>query len=101
VREAVRVKVNYVGFAKNLVGHGEEELSMPQATTVEALLSALAARHGDALYSSLVNGKTRLRSNVAIIVNGRGIEELGGLKTELPGDAEVSVVLGVYPLKGG
>jgi len=81
----VKVKVEYLGHIKNLIGSGrEEEVDIREQASIADLLSALSERYGEpfkkAVYES--SGKD-VKSNYIITVNGYLLNQLNGVETKL------------------
>jgi molybdopterin converting factor small subunit len=98
----VEVKITFVGLIQRVVGHREEAVQVPDATTLGSLLEMLAARYGRGLEERLLeNGD--LAAHATVLINGRNAIPQGALQARL-GDGSKShveiVVLGP-PLMGG
>jgi len=81
----VKVKVEYLGHIKNLIGSGrEEEVEIREEASIAILLSALSEKYGEpfkkAVYES--SGKD-VKSNYIITVNGYLLNQLNGVETKL------------------
>ena len=81
----MKVKVEYLGHIKNLIGSGrEEEVEIREEASIAILLSALSEKYGEpfkkAVYES--SGKD-VKSNYIITVNGYLLNQLNGVETKL------------------
>lgn len=96
-----KVKVSYFGLVQNAVGLREEELQLPAGSSIRGMLEALGERHGNTFRYGVLTSDGKLRPTTRVLLNGRDVEELGGLDTRLKGSAEVSITVVVYPVEGG
>lgn len=84
----MKVKVrSFAGFG-NILGR-ESVSELQQNASVEDLLSVLCAAHED--LKALLFDQARLKEDVNILVNGKNIESLKGMKTELSEGDEVAI----------
>ena len=82
--EDIRVKVHTILGLKKILGQREFELSLPAGSTVKDLLSSMVNKWGDDLSTQLFqSGSNLLLPHVRLMVNGRSIEFLNGVSTEL------------------
>ena len=95
------VKVVYLGLVRNVLDCSEEIAEVGERTTVGQLLEELASRHGDTFRFSVFNGDGNLRSTVLVCMNDCDVSQLAGLETPLEADAQLTVIVGVYPPEGG
>jgi MoaD family protein len=90
----MKVKVRSLARFRHILGN-EREVNLSNESTVEDLLNALCAEHSE-LQALLFEG-SELREDVNILVSGKNIESLQGMKTELSEGDEVvlfSAVIG-------
>lgn len=86
-------------FASFREATGVGEVAIPAVGDVGALLDELVGRFGEKLAGQLYYPKTkRLLETVNILVNGRGINLLEGLKTQLKNGDVVAIF---PPVSGG
>jgi MoaD family protein len=81
----MKVKVEYLGHIKNMIGDKrEEEIHMQDASSVADLLVLLSKKYGEqfrkAVYES---GGKDLKSNFIATVNGYLLNQLKGVETTL------------------
>ncbi|MFQ5905634.1 MAG: MoaD/ThiS family protein [bacterium] len=99
--EEQRLKVQYLGLAKNVVGKQEEDVLLPVGSTVRELLRLLAQMYGESFQVSMMNSKGGLRSFVEVWVGGENIAFREGLDTPLAGQDQVVIMVTVAPIAGG
>jgi len=96
----LKVSVRFFAALRELVGKKVEflEFSGREEATVEKVLNRLAELHGTEFVDYVFNGKTReIQGYLTLLVNGRSITTLDGLKTRLMnGD-----ILAILPPVGG
>ena len=96
----MKVSVRFFAALRELVGKKVEflEFSGREEATVEKVLNRLAELHGTEFVDYVFNGKTReIQGYLTLLVNGRSITTLDGLKTRLMnGD-----ILAILPPVGG
>jgi len=81
----VKVKVEYIGHIKNLIGSGrEEEVEIREEASIAILLSALSEKYGEPFKKAVyeLSGKD-VKSNYIITVNGYLLNQLNGVETKL------------------
>ena len=96
-----KVRVSYLGLVQNVLGRQEDEVLLRDGASVRELLHLLEEKHGDAFRHTVLSSDDELRSPAAVLVNELYIGELDGLDTTLTSEAEVSIVVVVYPMEGG
>jgi len=96
----LKVSVRFFAALRELVGKKVEllEFSGCEEVTVEKVLKRLAELYGTEFVEYLFNGKTsEIQGYLTLLVNGRSITTLDGLKTRLMnGD-----ILAILPPVGG
>ena len=93
----MKVKVRAFATLSDLMGHGEVVLEVPDGSSVGFLLAELVKRYGRALEEALFDADGHLAEYVKIMVNGRDVDFLSGLDTELRDGDEVFI----FPPVGG
>ncbi|MEM2994661.1 MAG: MoaD/ThiS family protein [Candidatus Bathyarchaeia archaeon] len=81
----MKVKVEYLGHVRNLIGSERiEEVEIGDEASVADLLAVLSKRYGEpfkkAIYQS---GSADVKPNYIITVNGYLLNQLNGVKTKL------------------
>lgn len=96
----LQVSIRFFTSLRELVGKKEETLAFPQgaSVTVDMVLSSLVKLYGKPFVEYIYNHKTgEVKGFLQLLVNGKSIATLSGLKTELAtGD-----VLAILPPVGG
>ncbi len=84
----MKVKVrSFAGF-RSILGR-ESVVELHQKAVVDDLLSNLCAAHGE--LRALLFDQAGLKEEVNVLVNGKNIESLQGMKTELSEGDEVAI----------
>jgi MoaD family protein len=81
----LKVKVEYLGHIRNILGNRrEEEVELAEDALVSDLLSVLSEKHGHnckkAIYEA---GGTDLKQNFMATINGYLLNQLNGVRTKL------------------
>ena len=99
ILSVIKVKLRTILGLKQIIGRGEIEVSIPQGSTVGALLSCLVKTYEEELSSQLFElGTVKLLPHIRIMVNGQSIRFLNGIDTILhDGDQ----ILLLPPVAGG
>jgi molybdopterin synthase sulfur carrier subunit len=81
----LKVKVEYLGHIKNMVGsRREEEVEMAEGASITDLLMLLSEKHGDSFRKAVYEaGGTDVKSNFIATVNGYLLNQLNGVETKL------------------
>lgn len=95
------MKISYFGLVQPVVKYREEESSIPEGTTVSALLRLLVEKYGDRFKDMMLTSDWKLHPLAMIHLNGRDIEEIDGLETALPADSELTVTVSPYLIVAG
>lgn len=82
------MRVKFFAFIREYTG--TKETSADACTDLRELLEKLCSRYGAGLRAKLFEGDM-LSGDIIIMVNGRHIEHLEGLDTELGEDDEISI----------
>ncbi|MEM3673116.1 MAG: MoaD/ThiS family protein [Candidatus Bathyarchaeia archaeon] len=90
----MRVKVEYVGHVKNIIGSGrEEEIEVEEGASVAELLVVLADKYGEPFRKAFYDkGGADVKPNYIITVNGYLINQLEGIKTKLNNGDRVTLL---------
>ncbi len=81
---AVRVKVEYLGFIKNMLNKRVEEFELTDETTLQALLSKLSDHYGTSFKKEVFEpGQKDVKTGFVVTVNGVLMGQLGGVDTRL------------------
>ncbi|MEM3577921.1 MAG: MoaD/ThiS family protein [Candidatus Bathyarchaeia archaeon] len=81
----MKVKVEYVGHIKNVIGSmREEEIEISDGSSVADLLMALSEKYGEAFKKAIYERMgTDVKSNYIVTVNGYLLNQLKGIETKL------------------
>ncbi len=93
----MKLRVKFLASLSELTGVLKTEVEVPDGVTVRKLIDILAERYGK-LREELLDEKGDLRPMYNILVNGRAIEWLSGLETQLKDGDEVVFI---PPAAGG
>jgi molybdopterin synthase sulfur carrier subunit len=93
----VKLRVKFLASLSELTGVLKTEVEVPDGITVRKLIDILTERYGK-LREELLDEKGDLRPMYNILVNGRAIEWLSGLETQLKDGDEVVFI---PPAAGG
>jgi molybdopterin synthase sulfur carrier subunit len=93
----MKVEVRFFTSLREITGKKIEEVQLHGIITVEELLTQLSAKYSEEFREYLYNEKEKVHSHLSILVNGRSINVLQGLDTELKnGD-----IIAILPPVGG
>ena len=95
----ISVKVHSILGIKKILGRGDLEVSIPEGSTLKSLISRMVKEHGEGL-SLLLYGAdgTDILPHIRLMINGRDVEFLKGLDTDLNEGDEVLIL---PPISGG
>jgi MoaD family protein len=81
----LRIKVEYLGHIKNILGNKRlEEVEMANDSSVTDLLVKLSDKYGEPFRQAVYEtGGTDVKSNFIATVNGYLLNQLSGVKTRL------------------
>jgi molybdopterin synthase sulfur carrier subunit len=81
----LRVKVEYLGHIKNLVGsRREEEVEISDDSSISDLLIVLSEKHGESFKKAVYEaGSKDIKSNFIATVNGYLLNQLNGVETKI------------------
>jgi MoaD family protein len=90
----LKVKVEYIGHVRNLIGSGrEEEVEIGDEASIADLLRVLFEKYGAAFRKAIYDPKgTDVKSNYIITVNGYLLNQLKGLETKLKNNDHVALL---------
>ena len=95
------VRVLYFGLVRNVVKHGEEDISLPAGSTVGDLVEILCRKHGEALRDALFTVEGTLTANTILLLDGTNVQYSRGLETEIGADQALHILLTTTALAGG
>jgi len=90
----VKVKVEYLGHVKNIIGSvREEELEIEENSSITDLLMILSEKYGAAFKKAVYEPKgLDVKSNYIITVNGYLLNQLNGVETKLKNGDHVTIL---------
>ena len=95
----MKVSVRLFTTLRELAGKSEETLEFDvEIVTVKDILEELTKRHGKAFKDYLFSEEENVREYLQLLVNGRSVSFLEGLKTQLREGDQVAIV---PPVGGG
>ena len=97
--ESITIKLHTILYLKKIVGAPEVEISVPKGCTLQGFLEKMVNTSGDELASHLFKpSSTEILPHLRLMINGRDIGFLDGMKTELHNGDEVLIL---PPVSGG
>lgn len=93
----MKLRVQYTAQLRTAVGRPEDEVEMPEGSTLAELVVHLAQRL-DGVASHLVAADGRLDRNLLVVVNGQAVARSEAVEMSLRGG---DVVLLLPPIAGG
>ena len=89
----IGVKIHTTPVLKKIVGQRELEVSLPQGSTLEALLSWIVDTWGEKIAFYLFHpGSASPLPHVRLMINGQDIGFLGGMETVLQDGDEIFII---------
>jgi MoaD family protein len=81
----LRVKVEYLGYVRDIIGSGrEEELDINEDASLSDLLMVLSEKYGESFKKVVYEpGGTDVKSSFIVTVNGYLLNQLNGVETKL------------------
>jgi molybdopterin synthase sulfur carrier subunit len=81
----LRIKVEYLGHIKNILGSKrEEEIEVEDNSSISDLLLVLSEKHGESFKKAVYEaGGKDIKSNFIATVNGFLLNQLNGVETKL------------------
>ena len=81
----MKVKVEYLGHIKNIIGsEREEEVEVGDGSSLSDLLMILSKKYGKPFQKSVYETNTiDVKSNFIVTINGYLLNQLNGVKTKL------------------
>ena len=94
----MKVKVKFFTSLREITGKKVDEVQLQDTITVEELLTQLTKKYGKEFREYLYNEKGKVHSHLSILVNGKSINVLQGLDTDLREGYTVAIL---PPVGGG
>ena len=94
----IKVAVRFFTTLREITGKKEELLEFSKPASVEALLKQLSKKHGKDFDDYMFDELGDVRGHLQILVNGRSVSTMRGLKTQLNDSDQVAIL---PPVGGG
>jgi sulfur-carrier protein len=94
----MRILVKFLANIREITDESEIELEIRPGDSIETVMKTLELRYGKGFKEATTGTTTSGIPNVSILVNGRDMDFLKGLKTELQ---EGDIVVLTPPVAGG
>jgi molybdopterin converting factor small subunit len=80
----MKVKVQYLGFIKNLIKHGEDEFVLEEDASLADLLNQIAGVYGKAFQKEVYEPELKdIKMGFVVTINGVLMGQLDGMDTRL------------------
>ena len=80
----MKVRVQYLGFIKNMLNKKEDRLELGEDSCLSDLLDKLVGVHGASFRKEVYEpGLKKVKTGFSVTINGRFIGQLGGLDAKL------------------
>jgi len=93
----MKIRVKFFTTLREITGKKEDEIQPSSIITVKELLTQLSKKYGKQFMDYLYDERGNVRTYIQILINGRGINALQGLKTKLKEGDTVAI----FPPVGG
>ena len=94
----MKVEVKFFTSLREITGKKVDTIQLQNSISVEELLNMLSTKYGKEFTEYIYNKKGDVQSFLSILVNGKNINVLQGLKTQLK---EGNIVAVLPPVGGG
>ena len=94
----MKVEVRFFTSLREITGKKVEEVQLQSSITVEELLTGFSKKYGRKFMEYLYNEEGKVHSFLSILVNGKSINVLKGLDTELKEGDTIAIL---PPVGGG
>lgn len=94
----MRIIVRAFATVRELLGTGYVEISLEDGSDVQTLLKTLTEKFGEVFRNQILASEEKLAPYVKVLINGRDIEYLSGMRTKLKDGDEVAII---PPVAGG
>ena len=96
----VDIGITFLGPLRQQMNCKEEHLLFEPPITVRSILDRLIQEHGEHLTDLFYNTQGWLNPRILFLIDGEGPEARQGLETELTGQEEIQIVMGLS-MSGG
>jgi molybdopterin synthase sulfur carrier subunit len=94
----IKVTVRFFTSLREITGKKEDLLELPRSLSVDAVLRQLSKRYGKEFDDYMFDEIGDVRGHLQVLINGRSVSTMQGLKTQL-NDADQVAIL--PPVGGG
>ena len=94
----IKITVRFFTTLREIVGKKEERVEFSKPVSVEAVLKQLSKKYGKDFDDYMFDELGDVRGHLQILVNGRSVTTMRGLKTQLKGADQVAIL---PPVGGG
>jgi sulfur-carrier protein len=94
----MRIRIKFLANIREITNLSEVELEIHPGDSIQSLMAALELKYGKRFKEATTGFAAGGIPNVSILVNGRDMDFLNGLKTELH---EGDIVVLIPPVAGG
>lgn len=95
------MRVRYLGLARGASGCEQEDVQIPDGSTVRDLVDLLGRRHGWKFSRSLTDSRGGLHNGVRILLGGEDLPPEKALDARLDDSSEVTLLILARPMAGG
>jgi molybdopterin synthase sulfur carrier subunit len=94
----IKVAVRFFTTLREITGKKEELLELPKPLSVDALLKQLSKKYGKEFDDYMFDEIGDVRGHLQVLINGRSVSTMQGLKTQLKDTDQVAIL---PPVGGG
>ena len=95
---SIKVVVKFFTSLREIAGKKEELLELPKPMSVDALLRHLSKKYGKEFDDYMFDEIGDVRGHLQVLINGRSVSTMQGLKTQLKDADQVAIL---PPVGGG
>ena len=94
----IKITVRFFTTLREIIGKKEEHVEFSKPVSVDAVLKQLSKKHGKDFDDYMFDELGDVRGHLQILVNGRSVTTMRGLKTQLKDADQVAIL---PPVGGG
>jgi len=80
----MKVRVQYLGFIKNMLNKNEDHIELEESTSLSDLLNKLAEIYGASFRKEVYEPEVKkIKTGFSVTINGQFIGQVGGLDAKL------------------